>query len=52
MGTLVKLNDEILSRLPLEGGGEIIWHDQTISSLVGRSKNIDGDVKHEDNATG
>ena len=45
MGTLIKPNNVILSRLPLEGGGEMIWHDKTISSVVGRSKTY-GDAKN------
>jgi len=47
MGTLIKPNNVILSRLPLEGGGEMIWHDKTISSVVGRSKAY-GDVKNNE----
>jgi len=45
-GTLKILHNETLSRLPLESGGEMIWHDSSISPLVGRSKTY-GDVKNE-----
>ena len=48
MGLIKTLHDNvILSRLPLESGGEMIWHDKTISSVVGRSKAY-GDVKNNE----
>ena len=50
-GVLKILHNETLSRLPLESGGEMIWHDKTISSVVGRSKKY-GDVKNEDDVKG
>ena len=50
-GVLKILHNETLSRLPLESGGEMIWHDKTISSVVGRSKTY-GDVKNENKTIG
>ena len=45
MGTMIRINDVIISYLPLEGGGWKIYKDNMINGLVARlPKNTRGDV--------